>query len=500
MLGFRTHTSNIGADMFNRSHGRRVLAGMFTVGLCLLSGCHSPQEGRSTPAVNSETREQLDAQRKAMIEVWELVEQTHFDRTFNGHDWDQVKVEAIRESMDATSSEQILTITIGMIRKLGQSHFSIIPASYYELEEPSGSGSDEQVEGKSTEEITAKEDGEGSVGIDARIGPSGIMVVDVTRESSACQAGVRPGMIITSIDGQSMDTFVQDVQERTSSRGIGSLDLYELNSIVTRRLSGPVDSTVELALEDVDGNQQAVELSRQWVPSQMFKFGNLPEIPIQFEAGLLEPDELERIGMDPDTGQRIAMISFSGWFTPIIMPFNKAIDRYRDADGIIIDLRGNPGGIAGLATGIGGHFFEEPINLGTMQSPGGTLNMRVNPRIVSTENELVTPYGGPVAILVDSMSGSTSEMFAGGLQEAGRARVFGQTTAGAVLPAAMNRLSNGDVLLHAIADFKTPGGVRLEGVGTVPDHEIPLDPALYAREQDPTLRAAVDWIILEDTR
>ena len=83
--------------------------------------------------------------------------------------------------------------------------------------------------------------------------------------------------------------------------------------------------------------------------------------------------------------------------------------------------------------------------------------------------ERVKPFAGPVAILVDAMSGSASECFAGGMQSIGRARVFGQTSMGQALPALFDRLPNGDVLIHAYGDFVTADGTRLEGRGVVPD-------------------------------
>ena len=87
------------------------------------------------------------------------------------------------------------------------------------------------------------------------------------------------------------------------------------------------------------------------------------------------------------------------------------------------------------------------------------------------------PFAGPVAILVDGMTGSASECFAGGMQSLGRARVFGQTSMGQALPALFDRLPNGDVLIHAWGDFVTGTGVRIEGRGVVPDEPVAARPA-----------------------
>ena len=131
-----------------------------------------------------------------------------------------------------------------------------------------------------------------------------------------------------------------------------------------------------------------------------------------------------------------------------------------------------------------------------MRTRESELNFVTNPRRIDTSGELVDPYAGPLAILIDITSASTSEVFAGGLQVIGRARVFGQRSMGAVLPSLMDELPNGDVLQHAFADFIiSQTGVRLEGRGVVPDEEIRVTRRDLLDGRDPTLEAAVEWIV-----
>ena len=66
--------------------------------------------------------------------------------------------------------------------------------------------------------------------------------------------------------------------------------------------------------------------------------------------------------------------------------------------------------------------------------------------------------------------------------------------AGAALPAAMTPLPNGDVFLHAFADYRLPDGTALEASGVKPDNDRPYGRADYAREGDPALADAVRWI------
>jgi carboxyl-terminal processing protease len=128
------------------------------------------------------------------------------------------------------------------------------------------------------------------------------------------------------------------------------------------------------------------------------------------------------------------------------------------------------------------------------------LRYVTNPRRVNGSGDRVEPFAGPLAILVDGSTASTSEVFAGGLQSVGRARIFGQKTMGAVLPSLLDRLPNGDVLQHAIADFATADGRQLEGFGVTPDENVVLQREDLADGHDATLAAAITWMTGESAR
>src|SRR5207244_2459374 len=100
--------------------------------------------------------------------------------------------------------------------------------------------------------------------------------------------------------------------------------------------------------------------------------------------------------------------------TRLMTSFGDAVASAGAKAGFIVDLRGNPGGLGIMATGMAGWFIDKPNQqLGVMQTrQGGPLKFVVNPRAPA--------YRGPLAVLVDGMSASTSEIFAGGLQALGR--------------------------------------------------------------------------------
>jgi carboxyl-terminal processing protease len=170
------------------------------------------------------------------------------------------------------------------------------------------------------------------------------------------------------------------------------------------------------------------------------------------------------------------------------------VDEFRKTDGMVIDLRGNPGGLAFMMTGISGHFVADRRTLGIMKTRDNELRFSTNPRMVTAAGERVEPFGGPVAILMDALSGSASECFSGGMQSIGRAKVFGQTSMGQALPAQFTKLPNGDVLIHAFGDFVTADGTRLEGRGVIPDVAVPLTREDLLAGRDRPLEAALAWI------
>ena len=107
---------------------------------------------------------------------------------------------------------------------------------------------------------------------------------------------------------------------------------------------------------------------------------------------------------------------------------------------------------------------------------------------------MLPTFAGPVAILIDHGSASTSEILAAGLQEAGRARVFGETSAGAALPSSFRVLPTGDLFQYAVGDMKTPGGKLLEGHGVEPDEVVHNTRADLAAGRDRVQDAARAWI------
>ncbi len=407
--------------------------------------------------------------------AWTTVRDSHFDKTMNGVNWDGVRAELRPRAEAAKSNAELRAVVRDMLGRLGQSHFALIPSS---VDVPADAS-----------HVSA--DLSGDAGFDVRLVGGDLLVTSV--ESTAGPVVVRPGWRIVEIAGTPVVDLLRTLREgharpeagKTLPQG-GNDRLLNVEAwrMAQTRLRGRPGSIVDLTFENGHGAPVRVSVERRPEQGQPVTVGSLPTMFVRVES--------ER--KQTPGGRTAGVIRFNVWMAAVDALFQKAVDQFRTADGIVIDLRGNPGGLAGMMMGISGHFVGERKTLGFMKTRENELKFVVNPRLVSATGERVQPFAGPVAILVDAMSGSASECFAGGMQSIGRVRVFGQPSMGQALPALFDRMPNGDVLIHAYGDFVTADGTRLEGRGVIPDQAVPLLREDLLAGRDRTLDAALAWI------
>ena len=152
---------------------------------------------------------------------------------------------------------------------------------------------------------------------------------------------------------------------------------------------------------------------------------------------------------------------------------------------IVLDLRGNPGGRLLEADAVLSCFLPRDLAWATRTTRAGRAIVL---RTAGGCGDLDAPAPNDVAVLVDANSRSAAELTPAALQEAGRAVVVGEQTAGAVLISQDTRLPDGGRLSLSRSDFVTAGGVRLEKRGVTPDVVVAqaLDP-----DSDPALEIAL---------
>ena len=443
----------------------RLAAGLITISMCLaLGACTAAPRASATPIDRATAK-------AAFEETWNTVERGDADPTHGGVDWNAIKKEFEPRAEACTTREELREVLQQMLAKLGRSHFGVVPASNATARDtaPGKRGGDD-----------------GTLGLTLRMIDGRIVVTDVAPDSPAASAGLQRGWTVRSADG------VDRGAELLAQPPEGAMARYALDAGAQSLDHGATGSRETWVLVDATGVEQRRELARAAAPGETTQIGILPPLHARCTDRPLSADELRAMGLPADL--RIAVIAFNIWMPVIAPAIDAAVDRHRDADGIVLDLRGNPGGVAAMCMGVAGHFHDQADSLGTMKTRDATLEFRVNPRRSTADGRAVEPFEGPLVIVVDPLSASTSEMFAAGLQSLGRARIVGRASAGAALPAQMRELPGGDGLIFAFADFTTPDGGHVEGTGVQPDEVTGLAIADWREGCDPDLRAAARWI------
>jgi carboxyl-terminal processing protease len=283
-------------------------------------------------------------------------------------------------------------------------------------------------------------------GIGARISieDGELTVVSPIAGSPAERQGVRAGDKILEIDG-----------EATSG-----MNLME----AVLRIRGTKDTTVTLLiLHQGETTPVAIEIVREEI-------------------------ELNSVYMDmlPDDIAHIQITHFSER-TPdeLAAALNEALQS--GAGGIIIDLRGNPGGLLDTVVDVASNFLDGGIVLYEADGAGNITNPRP-----ASSGGVATDL--PLAVLVDGGSASGSEVLAGALQDRGRAPLIGTKTYGKGSVNILQELSDGSALYLTTAYWLTPNRYLIQGVGITPDFEVEITAEDIASGRDPQLEFAVAYI------
>lgn len=393
-----------------------------------LSVIHIYAQPSPSAAFPKGTAEASETRAAAFDQVWKTVNEKHYDPTFGGVDWKRVREIYEPKAMAAVSVKDFHDVLRQMLGELKLSHFGIHPP---------------------TAEMVAAQTGRGVTGIDVLI-LDGVPIINrVDAASPAARAGIKTGQAIVRIDGKPWHEVVTQLEESLAARKVtdGMRKVY-LERALESAINAKAGSTLALEVLDDEEQMQKFSVMRASFKGEMSQaLGNFPPQEVVFESRLL-----------PDN---IGYIRFNMWVIPQMAKLRKAVADLADARALIIDLRGNPGGVGGMAPGLAGLLFDKRASLGSMKTRSGSMEFVVFPQS--------NPFKGQIILLTDHGTGSTSEVFAAGMQETGRATVIGETSAGAVLPSVFDKLPTGFLFQYAISDYRSPKNILIEGRGVIPD-------------------------------
>jgi carboxyl-terminal processing protease len=381
-------------------------------------------------AALNDAAQQTELWLAAFEQAWTTIRDKHFDRNLGGLDWEDLGKQT-REAVARAENEAAARRAVSkMLERLGHSHVGVIEREAYER-------------------IGARR-GAATLGLELRLLEGKVVVWRVKPGSAAAEAGVKAGWIL---------------ETPKPLRGEFLPDVLYANSLV----HGAEGEERELSFQP--GGK--MRLGFRKAPGRMAVFGNLPPVPVEME--------FRKLG-------EIGYFAVSAWFEPewLQTEMAQAMAACRSCKGFVVDLRGNFGGLGILSAAMLGWFVEDSVAIGTLSFRDYQLKLMANPR----------PEGfrGKLAVLVDGLSLSTSEFFAGGVQDLGRGKIFGEKTPGMALPSAIERLPTGDALQYPMANYVSAGGKALEGRGVTPDFPTPLTQADLLAGEDAALEAAMKWI------
>ena len=288
-----------------------------------------------------------------------------------------------------------------------------------------------------SQEFTQDLDGELS-GIGARVEEiSGrVTVVAPLTGSPAEAAGILPGDQILKVDGEDIV-------------GIGFIE-------GVRKIRGPKGSQVVLTIAR-NGATLEITVIRDTI--------EVPELDLTWH-GRVAHIQLYRFGSNTQDDLRD-------------MLKNLRDETNREATGIILDVRNNPGGYLDTAVSVGSNFLPSGSVVARFQYRTGEI-------LEVTNDEPTVSADIPVIVLVNGGSASSSEIVAGALQDHDRAVVLGETTFGKGTAQTLVDFTDGSSLKFTTAEWFTPNGNEINEVGIEPDIEVP-----FSQDRDEQLLRAL---------
>jgi len=387
--------------------------------------------------------------------VWETMNTHYFDSTFGGKSW-QKEYEYYKPIIASCEAEDSLYYYLNkLLFKLEVSHLGVV----------------------SPEEVNTVGDPQlffdGTLGLDVRYLNNRAIVISVQENSSGKDAGIKQGFEIKGINNK---TIIQITSERKSNP-TPPFNERNLNSMITqdiiRELYGVPNEKVRIVYLDENNEEHNKELVlMQQSVEKASLTPDLPDIYARVNTRMIN-DETGYIRFDV--------------FHPIILDsIVNLIKQYNGTPGLIIDIRGNPGGDFDTRRTIAEQFV-------TTRTLFWRYFHRNEVREIFLE-PVQQPYKGEVVILIDELSGSSSEEFAGGMQAIKRATIIGKQTAGKVLTMEFVPLPDGAFLIYPNSQTRTAKNEILEGVGVIPDITVELTKETLLQGRDLQLQKAIEYV------
>lgn len=266
-----------------------------------------------------------------------------------------------------------------------------------------------------------------------------VVVIAPIQDTPAERAGIHPGDEIIEVDskpvkGQSLDQVVKQIRgERGSKVKITFLRTAKKHEVELTRAEIPIKAVANAEVINFGGNSG--------------KFG------------YIRLDSFISQKANDEMREALKKVQADG------------------AEGIILDLRHNPGGLLANAIEIANMFIDHGVIVSTVDSDGYKTS-----QVASQKYGRVTL---PMVVLINKGSASASEILSGALRDNHRAKLVGEKSFGKGLVQAINPLGDGSGINVTIAKYLTPADVDINKTGIIPDFSIELKEEDYKAGKGP---------------
>jgi C-terminal peptidase prc len=382
-----------------------------------------------SPARNGQTTER---HLRIFDELWTTVQRDYLYPDYNGVDWDAIREEYRVHIEKGLNDQDFWRLMDDLLGELGDDHsFFLSP--------------DDVAEQEKMQEGTVDYVGVGFTA-NARPEKGFAVILQIIPNSPADQAGLMPHDVILEADG---------VPICCEADGSDSL----------HRLRGAENSSLELKVQTPGQSPRALVLTRAQIQSSI-------------------PIEVQRL-----EGNVGYILIPNLWDETLFEQVHRALmDLSKDGElqGLIIDMRINPGGSSTVLKGLLSLFTDGPVGHFVSSTHKTPLHIKgVN--IADSQNI-------PLAVLVGKDTISFAEVFSGILQETRGAHVVGRPTEGNIETLHGYDFEDGSQAWIACESFSPPSGTNWEEAGIVPELEIPLDWEDFTKEDDAQLMAAIELL------
>jgi carboxyl-terminal processing protease len=383
-------------------------------------------------------------------EVWRRVLEKHYDPTLACRDWPALRLQYGQQLVGIEDRAEAYAIVNKLLDELGQSHFRLFPPQRADDDQPIGSALP-RMQVRWIEE----------------------RLVVVQSRTTGKTGTVSPGAELVAVEGQPLGETIERVKGRTERP---SEFAFEIARAAQARLSceHAGDHRKLTIAGPQSGDKELVRVVTCEEPEgELVTLGNLENMPTRVEHRMLP-------------GTTIGHLAFNIWMLPMVKAVEAAMAdlRKQGMTALVLDLRGNPGGVGAMSVPIARLLLAQPGSLGKLRFRDFAQEFKVEAG--------ADAFTGPVVLLVDEGTASTSEIFAAGLRDLGRVTIVGgRASAGAALPSVIEELAGGAVLQYVVGDYQSPKGTIVEGIGVVPDVLVPETRADFAAGRDPVLEAAI---------